>query len=69
MNDETPMTCPNCTSEMEPGVVLGRAPGVKFKNRRSTAGDLGGIRLTKGFFNHSVEAWHCPSCATVVIPG
>jgi hypothetical protein len=53
---------------MEPGVVVGRSPGVKFKRSRGL-GDLGGIRLTDGIFHHSVAALRCSACGTVVIPG
>jgi len=54
---------------MSAGVVVGRSPGVKFKQGRDLGGDLGGIPLTTGFFNHSVDALRCEACGTVVIPG
>ena len=53
---------------MEAGGGVGRSPGVKFKPQRDILGDLGGITLTSGFFNQSVDAWRCPACGTVVIP-
>lgn len=61
--------CPSCSSSMAAGVVVGRAPGVKFEAARDVLGDLGGVTLTSGVFNHSVDAWRCPACGTVVIPG
>jgi hypothetical protein len=64
-----PMPCPQCQGEMSAGVVVGRSPGAKFKKARGLAGDLTGIALTRGFFNHSVDALRCDSCGTVVIPG
>ncbi len=64
-----PMPCPGCQGEMSAGVVVGRSPGVKFKESRGLTGDLTGIKLTSGFFNHSVDALRCGSCGTVVIPG
>ena len=54
---------------MSAGVVVGRGPGVKFKETRGLTGDLTGIKLTQGFFKHSVEALRCEACGTVVIPG
>jgi len=62
-------SCPACQNEMRPGVVVGRSPGVKFKAETDVFGDLGGILLTSGFFNHSAAAFRCESCGTVVIPG
>lgn len=53
---------------MTEGSVVGRSPGVKFKIRRGIAGDLSGIPITTGFFNHHAEAFRCDSCGTVVIP-
>jgi hypothetical protein len=50
------------------GFIVGRPPGVKFKLRRTFFGDLGGIRITNGFFNHSANALRCESCGTVVVP-
>lgn len=61
--------CPSCAEQMHAGVVVGRSPGVKFKTARSIAGDIGGILLTTGIFNHSVNALRCARCGTVVIPG
>jgi hypothetical protein len=54
---------------MTAGVVVGRSPGVKFKRARGLAGDLTGIQLTRGLFNHSADALRCETCGTVVIPG
>jgi uncharacterized OB-fold protein len=60
--------CPTCESpEMVEGVVVGRAPGVKFKRSRGLA-DLKGVRLTTGVFDHSADALRCQDCGTVVIP-
>ena len=64
-----PFPCPQCQSEMSVGVVVGRGPGVKSKKTRGLTGDLTGIRLTQGFFKHSVDALRCRTCGTVVIPG
>ena len=64
-----PFSCPHCQSEMSAGVVVGRGPGVKFKKKRGLMGDLTGIKLTQGFFKHSVDALRCEACGTVVIPG
>jgi predicted RNA-binding Zn-ribbon protein involved in translation (DUF1610 family) len=61
-------SCPSCSSPMVAGVVVGRSPGVKFKERRDALGDLGGVTLTDGVFTHSVAAWRCPACGTVLIP-
>ena len=61
--------CPTCGEAMEPGVVVGRSPGVKFRSSRSVMGDLGGTLLTSGIFNHSVDALRCAGCGTAVIPG
>jgi ribosomal protein S27E len=63
------LPCPVCGGSMDVGVVVGRSPGVKFKESKGILGDLGGIPLTTGVFNHSVDALRCPSCGTVVIPG
>lgn len=54
---------------MTAGLVVGRSPGVKFKRASGLAGDLTGIPLTQGFFNHSADALRCEGCGTVVIPG
>lgn len=61
--------CPQCQAELRAGVVVGRGPGVKFKETRGLTGDLTGIKLTQGFFKHSVDALRCEACGTVVIPG
>ena len=42
---------------------------MKFKDTSDVLGDLGGVLLTSGVFNHSVAAMRCSSCGTVVIPG
>ncbi len=71
MSEEAALTCPTCGQPMEPGVVVGRSPGVKFKPQRDILGDLGGVTLTSGIFNHSVDAWRswrCAKCGTVLIP-
>jgi hypothetical protein len=59
--------CPGCGSAMVAGVVVGRSPGVKFKPHTDILGDLGGITLTRGLFNHSAEARRCVTCGIVVI--
>ena len=65
----TARTCPDCTSAMARGVIAGRSPGVKFKPRGDLLGDLTGALLTHGFFNHSAEAFRCPQCGLVIVPG
>jgi hypothetical protein len=62
------LACPTCGRPMEKGKVVGRPPGVKFKYSVGFLGDLTGIQLTTGFFNHSVAAWRCNECGTVLIP-
>ncbi|MEV0971439.1 hypothetical protein [Microtetraspora glauca] len=47
----------------------GTLPRIKFKSSQDMVGDLGGILLTSGFFNHSADAFRCSECGTVVIPG
>ena len=54
---------------MSPGVIAGRSPGVKFKPRGDLLGDLTGALLTHGFFNHSADAFRCPVCGLVIVPG
>ncbi len=54
---------------MDEGVVVGRAPGVKFKDTGDTLGDLGGVLLTSGVSNHSVAAMRLQLLGTVVNPG
>lgn len=61
------MKCPSCSEEMVEGLIVGRSPGVKFKRRRDVAGDLGGIRITRGVFNHRAAALRCEACGTVVV--
>lgn len=56
-----------CSSEMVEGVIVGRAPGVKFKNGRDVLGDLGGVRITNGVFNHHARAFRCGSCEAVLV--
>lgn len=60
--------CPLCDISMEQGVIVGRSPGVKFKASNDVFGDLTGVQLTSGFFNHSANAYRCDGCGTVVIP-
>lgn len=57
-----------CSAEMVEGSIVGRSPGVKFKASRDLLGDLTGVPLTSGFFNHSARAFRCGSCGTVVVP-
>lgn len=64
MTDAAP-PCPLCASVMEPGVVVARSPGAKFKKQRG----LLGVRLTRGYGYESVDALRCDACGTVVIPG
>jgi len=52
---------------LDAGVIVGRSPGVKFKSSRGLTGDLTGIPLTTGFFNHSAPALRCGKCGTVVV--
>jgi hypothetical protein len=52
---------------MQRGVVVGRAPGVKFKPKNGIMGDLTGIPLTAGIFNHTADALRCQACGIVVI--
>jgi predicted RNA-binding Zn-ribbon protein involved in translation (DUF1610 family) len=59
--------CPGCGSAMVAGVVVGRSPGVKFEPNTDVFGDLGGIKLTRGFFHHRADALRCPTCGIVVI--
>ena len=49
-------------------MIVGRSPGVKFKQARGVLGDLTGSLITSGFFNHSAPAFRCTRCATVVVP-
>ena len=65
------MVCPVCSnSNLTPGVIVGRSPGVKFKVSKGFGGDLTGIPLTSGFFNHSAPAHRCEACgAVIVLPG
>jgi hypothetical protein len=65
---DSSVACPVCgESGLDTGVIVGRSPGVKFKSRRGFAGDLMGIPLTTGFFNHSAPALRCRTCGTVVV--
>lgn len=62
------IACPTCgTAELTSGLIVGRSPGVKFKQSRGLLGDLVGIPLTKGIFNHSAPAFRCAECGTVVV--
>lgn len=67
MSEDSP--CPECSHiGMVEGVIVGRSPGVKFKASRGIGGDLTGIPITTGFFNHSAPARRCEGCGTVVVP-
>ncbi|SDI34149.1 PF20097 family protein [Nonomuraea jiangxiensis] len=68
MSDDA-LPCPLCSTSMKPGIVVGRSPGVKFKQSVGALGDLTGIRLTKGFGYQHADAFRCDECGTVVIPG
>ena len=57
-----------CSAEMVEGSIVGRSPGVKFKASRDILGDLTGVPITNGFFNHSARAFRCSTCGTVVVP-
>jgi hypothetical protein len=64
-----PDACPTCgETDLDPGVIVGRSPGVKFKQSKGLAGDLTGVPLTTGIFNHSAPALRCAACGTVVVP-
>lgn len=63
-----PTVCPTCgQSDLDSGVIVGRSPGVKFKQSKGSAGDLNGIPLTTGIFNHTAAALRCAACGTVVV--
>jgi len=65
---ESRIACPTCGNlELQAGLIVGRSPGVKFKKNRGLSGDLTGIPLTRGFFNHSAPAHRCGKCGTVVV--
>lgn len=65
---ESPIACPTCGQlELEAGLIVGRSPGVKFKRNRGLGGDLTGIPLTRGVFNHSAPAFRCGKCGTIVV--
>ena len=62
------IACPRCgNSDLSDGVIVGRSPGVKFKTSKDVGGDLFGIPLTTGFFNHSAPAKRCDACGVVVV--
>ena len=64
----TSVACPTCGStDLASGAIVGRSPGVKFKGSRGLAGDLTGVRLTQGVFNHSAPAFRCDECGTVIV--
>lgn len=67
---DTDVTCPICSApSMTPGAIVGRSPGVKFKESGGgLLGDLTGVPITRGMFNHSAPALRCGSCGTVVVP-
>ena len=67
MSDDKSINCPRCSSPMLAGVIVGRSPGVKFKPKRDILGDLGGIKVTQGLFNHSADAHRCGDCGAVLI--
>jgi hypothetical protein len=63
-----PLACPSCGhTDLTSGVIVGRSPGVKFKGSKGVTGDLTGILLTDGFFNHDAPALRCDECGTVVV--
>jgi ribosomal protein S27E len=67
---ETDLTCPICSApSMTAGEIVGRSPGVKFKETGAgLLGDLTGVAITTGVFNHSAPALRCGACGTVVVP-
>jgi hypothetical protein len=64
------LTCPICSAPaMTPGEIVGRSPGVKFKEQGGgLLGDLTGVPVTRGAFNHGARALRCGSCGTIVVP-
>ena len=64
----TERSCPDCGTPMADGVIVGRSPGVKFKASQGILGDLSGVLLTTGFFNHTAAASRCPQCGLVLVP-
>ena len=67
---KTPSACPTCgAGDLAEGAIVGRSPGVKFKQSKGILGDLTGTPITTGFFNHSALAFRCERCGTVVVPG
>ena len=40
-----------------------------MKPGRDLLGGMDAITLTADFVSHSVDAWRCPDCGTVLIPG
>ena len=64
----TAMACPRSRRrDLTTGVIVGRSPWVEFKRSRGVSGGLTGIPVTTGFFNHSVPAFRCDDCGTVVV--
>jgi predicted RNA-binding Zn-ribbon protein involved in translation (DUF1610 family) len=59
--------CPQCENDMMVGLIVGRSLGVKFKPQADILGDLTGIQLTEGIFNHKAPAARCTSCGIVVV--
>ncbi|GAA3650984.1 hypothetical protein GCM10022237_08420 [Nocardioides ginsengisoli] len=60
--------CPTCgDTDLDSGVIVGRAPGVTFKPSQGVSGDLAGVRLTTGVVNHTAPAVGCAACGTVVV--
>src|SRR4051812_26997577 len=48
-----PIACPRCgQADLTSGVIVGRSPGVKFKRSKGLTGDLTGVPVTTGLFNH-----------------
>jgi predicted RNA-binding Zn-ribbon protein involved in translation (DUF1610 family) len=65
---KTEIACPTCGSpDLTSGLIVGRSPGVKFKQSRGALGDLSGTPVTTGFFNHSAPAFRCDDCGTVIV--
>ncbi|WP_020141756.1 hypothetical protein [Terracoccus sp. 273MFTsu3.1] len=64
------LACPICSApSMTTGEIVGRSPGVKFKESGGgLLGDLTGVPVTTGVFNHSARALRCDACGTIVVP-
>ena len=50
-------------------MIVGRSTDVKLKEDSGFFGDLTGLPVASGVFNHEAYAVRCESCGTVVFPG